>query len=601
MATRQLPRRQDLDPAFTWRLEDLFATDEAWEAEFASAKAAVTDISAYSGRLGESATTLLEALDARFALALSVERLYAYAHMRRDEDNAHTACQALADRATALMVETESATAYFTPEILALPPEKLMDGLSRCEGLAVYSQYLDEIVRQRDHVLSAPEEKLLAMAGEVAEGPGAIFTMLNNADMWFPTVRDENGDDVELTHGRYIPLMESRDRGVRRAAFEALYGVYGKYSNTLCASLSSSVKKDIFFARARKYPSALASALDPDNVPQAVYDSLIAAVRSALPDMHRLVRLKKRALGLSQMHMYDLYVPLAEETGMRIPYREACGIVCEGLAPLGGAYVDRLRQGVEREGWIDVYENQGKTSGAYSWGVWGGHPYVLLNWNDTLDNVFTLAHELGHSMHSFLSNGAQPYAKSAYPLLLAEVASTCNEAILMDFMLRGTAGRSARMYLLGYFLEQFRTTMFRQVMFAEFEKITHAMAESGEALTPAGLREVYHRLNTDYYGPDMIVDEAVDIEWARIPHFYRPFYVYKYATGFASAVYLSRTVLEGGAAERERYLNFLSGGGSDYPLNLLRRAGVDLTRPDTVADALKTFGEIITEMEDLTS
>ncbi|NLG37902.1 MAG: oligoendopeptidase F family protein, partial [Clostridiales bacterium] len=357
--------------------------------------------------------------------------------------------------------------------------------------------------------------------------------------------------------------------------------------------------KDIFFAKARNYPSALVASLDPDNVPQSVYDSLIAAVRQALPDMHRLVRLKKEILGVDEMHMYDLYVPMATQVDMKIPYGKACDIVCEGLAPLGAQYIDTMRRGIREGGWADVYENQGKTSGAYSWGVWGTHPYVLLNWNDTLDNLLTLAHELGHAMHSHLSDTAQPYAKSQYPLLLAEVASTCNEAILMDYMLGRTQDADGRRYLLGYFLEQFRTTMFRQVMFAEFEKIIHARVEEGEALTPETLRDIYRGLNVDYYGPDMVVDEAVDMEWARIPHFYRSFYVYKYATGFASAIYLSRMVLKGGDAERERYISFLRGGGSDYPLHLLRRAGVDLTQPETVSDALRTFAATIDEMEEL--
>lgn len=599
MIAGKLPSRKEMDPAFMWRLEDLYESDAVWEDEFRAAREAVNAIAAHSGRLGQSADALREALDAQFALSLCVEKLYTYAHMRRDEDNANTFYQALTDRATALMVSAEAATAYFTPEILAIPPDTLSAYEAECEGLAVYSQYLNEIARQRPHVLSASEEKLLAMAGEIADGPGNIYTMLNNADMKFPTIRDEQGNEVELTHGRFIPLMESADRSVRRAAFDALYGVYRGYSNTLCASLSGSVKKDIFYAKARNYPTALVASLDPDNVPQSVYDSLIAAVRQALPDMHRLVRLKKKILGVDEMHMYDLYVPMAAQVDMKIPYGKACDIVCEGLAPLGAQYIDTMRRGIREGGWADVYENQGKTSGAYSWGVWGTHPYVLLNWNDTLDNLFTLAHELGHAMHSHLSDTAQPYAKSQYPLLLAEVASTCNEAILMDYMLRRTQDADGRRYLLGYFLEQFRTTMFRQVMFAEFEKIIHARVEEGKALTPESLRDIYHTLNVDYYGPDMVVDEAVDMEWARIPHFYRSFYVYKYATGFASAIYLSRMVLKGGDAERERYLSFLRSGGSDYPLALLRRAGVDLTRPETVSDALRTFAATIDEMEEL--
>ncbi len=598
MAIHTLPTRNEADRATQWHLEDIYPSNEAWEAEYKKADEAIAEAGGWAGRLGESASTLLAALLSISKVSLLVERLYVYARMRRDEDNANTLYQGMTDRAGAISVRLGSALAYFDPEILAIDPERLDGFFTQELALGLYRHNIDQITRRRAHTLSAAEEKLLAMAGEPLEGAQTIFTMLNNADMKFPTIQDENGDDVQITHGRFIPLLESRDRRVRQAAFEGLYGTYASYKNTLTATLSSNIKAEVFLARARNFNTALDASLHADAVPVAVYESLIGAVRAHLPTLHRYMALRKKVLGLDELHMYDLYVPMVADVEMPVTYGEARSLLQEGLKPLGQEYINTLTQGLAT-GWVDVYENQGKTSGAYSWGVWGTHPFVLLNWNDTVDNAFTLAHEMGHAMHSYLSDTHLPYEQAQYPILLAEIASTCNEYLFMDYMLGRTTDKRERLYLLNHFLEQIRTTVIRQVMFAEFEKIVHTMQEQGEALTSESLCAVYRQLNVDYYGPDMVVDHEIDMEWARIPHFYGAYYVYKYATGFASAICLAEMVLHGGEAERQRYLKLLSSGGKDYPLNLLREAGVDLEQPDAVESCLLRFAKVIDEMEAL--
>lgn len=596
MSHNVLLEREQMDEAYKWQLEDIYESNNHWETEYKNAESLLEEVAGYAGKLSESVETFSEALSKYYELSLVVERLFVYARMRRDEDNSNTTYQALADRATSLTVKAQSATSYMTPEILGMEPS-LLDQYMEHESIATYRQSLIEILHRRPHTLSKSEEKILAMAGEMAAAPDTIYSMMTDADMTFPTIKDENGNDVEISHGRFIPLMESKDQEVRKAAFEGLYSTYKKWDNTMAASLSSTVKKDIFFAKARNYDSALKASLHPDNVPQEVYDSLIEAIHDSLPSMHRYMRLKKKMLGVEELHMYDLYVPVVDDVEMKISYEEAVDMIGDGLKPLGEEYIKIMIDGVKNNKWVDVYENKGKTSGAYSWGIWGTHPYVLMNWNDTVDNAFTLAHELGHAMHTHYSDSTQPYHLSGYPLILAEVASTCNEALFMDFMLGKTQGKKERMFLLNYFLEQFRTTVYRQVMFAEFEKITHDMAEQGKSLTSEALQDVYRRLNEEYYGDDMVIDDEIAMEWARIPHFYRAFYVYKYATGFASAIALSRMVLRGGEKERERYLNFLKGGCTKFPLELLKDAGVDLTTPHAVKEALKTFEEILDELE----
>ena len=597
MAEKKLPLRKEIEAQYKWHLEDMYPDNDAWEAEFAATPEKIDRCAGFAGRLSESAVVLADALDAMADAGLSVERLFVFSRMRRDEDNGNSLYQGMADRAAQIGVKLESALSYLNPEILAMDPETLQGFLAAEPRLALYKQFLDRIARRRAHTLSQAEERLLAMAGEVLEGPRSIFTMLNNADMKFPTIQGEDGEPVTLTHGRYIPLMESRDREVRRSAFQSLYATYRGYRNTLASTYNASVKGDVFSAQAHNFGSALEASLHEDAVPVEVYDNLIASVREHLPLLHRYMALRKKALGLDELHMYDLYVPIVAEVDMKTTYAEACDMLREGLAPLGPDYISVLSKGFET-GWVDVYENEGKTSGAYSWGVWGTHPFVLMNWNDTLDNAYTLAHEMGHAMHSYLSDKL-PYVQAQYPILLAEVASTFNECLFLDYMLKRTEDKASRLYLINHFLEQVRTTVIRQVMFAEFEKISHAMAENGEALTGEALSAAYRQLNADYYGPDMVLDEEIDMEWARIPHFYGAFYVYKYATGFASAVSLADRVLTEGEQARQRYLNFLSSGGTDYPLNLLRNAGVDLTQPDAIEACFARFAAMLQEMESL--
>jgi len=590
-----VPKREEIAPEYKWNLEDIYDGTAAWESDFAALAPLCDEVCAYKGRLLESAEVLKAALDKRFRMEYVCEKLYTYAAMHRDEDNANTIYQALCDRAMAAITAAESRCAFWEPELIAAEDAVLEAFFEENAGLGIYRQYMTELRHQKQYILSEKEERILALAGEVTPAPEAIYSMLTDADMRFGSIEGEDGEETELTQGRYIPFMQSRSRDVRKAAFTRLYKTYGDYRNTIASAYSYSVKQDVFYARSRGYKSSLEKSLYADDVPVEVYTSLIEAVHDAAPDMYRYMQLKKQLLGLDELHMYDVYVPLTRDVSMPVTYEEACALVLEALSPLGEEYTRAVKKGLEEERWVDVHENQGKTSGAYSWGVWGVHPYVLLNWSDTMGEAFTLAHELGHAMHSLMSNAAQPYVSAGYPLLLAEVASTCNEVLFMQHMLKKVTDRGERMYLLNYFLEQFRTTLFRQVMFAEFEMITHQRAEAGEPLTAELLCEIYADLNRLYYGPDVVTDEEIAMEWARIPHFYRAFYVYKYATGFASAIALARMVLQGEEG-RDRYLKFLQGGGSRFPLEQLKNAGVDLRNPDCIRDALKTFAETVDEL-----
>ena len=528
----------------------------------------------------------------------SIGEIYTYARMRRDEDNRNPNYQALTDRAGALSVKAGSALAFVVPEILALPEGKLQQFRDENKAMALYDHALEDILRKREHVLTPEEEKLLAEMGEIAEGPSTIFGMANNADLKFPSIKNEKGEEVELTKGNYIQFMESEDRRVRQEAFETFYATYQKQINTWAAILTANIKGDVFFAKARRYPSAIEASLDDDKVPLTVYDSLIDTVREFLPEMHRYVKLRKKALGLDELHMYDIYVPMVSEVKMKIPYQEAVDMCREGLKPLGEEYGKVLEKGFTSH-WIDVYENQGKTSGAYSWGTYRSHPYVLLNHQDTLDSMFTIAHEMGHALHTYFSNRTQPHIYAGYKIFVAEVASTLNEALVMDHLLKTTEDPKLLAYLLNHYLEQFRGTVFRQTMFAEFEKKTHAMVEKGEALTAELLSQTYLQLNEDYYGPDVVMDPQIAIEWARIPHFYNAFYVYKYATGFSAATALARRILDDGQPAVERYIEFLSSGSSDYPIELLRKAGVDMETPVPVREALQVFKGLVDRLEGL--
>ncbi|RIV26108.1 oligoendopeptidase F [Alicyclobacillaceae bacterium I2511] len=587
--------RGDIAEEYKWRLEDMYGSLEQWEQEAQAVREFTAQLSDLQGHLGDSADTLLQTFRLQDEIGQRVAKLYAFAKMRRDEDNTHSTYQALTDKAMVLAVQVDSARSFFVPELLGLPEQVLQQYLNENEGLSLYRFAVEELLRQKPHVLSAPEEQLLAEFGEVANAPSQIFTMFNDADLRFPKIRNEDGQQVELTHGRYIQFMESRNREVRKSAFDAMYQTYGKNRNTLAAIHGASVKKDVFYAKARRYPSAREAALSEDNVPVTVYDNLIDTVHDALPALHKYLALRKRVLGLDSLHVYDLYTPMVAEVDWKIPYAQAVDTVIAALHPMGSEYQQIAQEGLH-SGWVDVYETQGKTSGAYSWGAYGVHPYMLLNYHESLDNMFTLAHELGHSMHTHYSQEAQPYVYSSYTIFVAEVASTCNEALLTDHLLKNTDDAKMKAYLLNHQLETLRGTLYRQTLFAEFEKWTHAYVEEGGALTPEWLCATYYDLNHTYYGAQCVVDKDVELEWARIPHFYSPFYVYKYATGISASTALAEKILHGGAAAVEAYTRFLKGGGSDYPIQLLRGAGVDMESPEPVRAALSTFSQRVDQL-----
>lgn len=596
--TMQIKQRDEIAEEYRWELETMYADDDKWEEDFGRAGILVEELANMEGRLGESAGTLLEGLRISERLSRTISMLYVYARMRRDEDNRRSVYQELFIRAESLMVEAGQAGAFMTPEILQIDESRLWSFLEASEELAVYRHFFAEMLRQKAHTLSKEQEQLLAMSTEMAMSVTNIFSMLNNADIKFPVIENGQGEKVEITKGRYAGLMENPQRSVRQDAFEGLYSSYEKVLNTLGASLSGSVRKDIFFSRARKYGSCLEKALDADNIDTAVYDSLIEAVHSRLEPMYRYMSLRRRLLGVDELHMYDLYVPLVPEYKMEVPYARSREMVREALAVLGGEYGSLLDRAFA-ERWIDVYENEGKTSGAYSWGCYDSNPFMLLNYNDRLNDVFTLAHELGHSMHSHYSDRCQPYVYSQYSIFLAEVASTVNESLLIDHLLKNSTERRQKMYLLNYYLEQFRGTVYRQTMFAEFEKIIHERAEQGEPLVPENLNALYLDLNRLYYGPEVVLDPPIRLEWSRIPHFYSGFYVYKYATGFSAACALKQQIVQNGRPAVERYMEFLKAGSSDYPLAILQRAGVDLTSPEPVLQALELFETLLSELEDL--
>jgi oligoendopeptidase F len=599
-AVKSLPSRSEIPVEDTWRLEDIFPTDEAWEQEFQEVKKMIPNILNYQGKLGESADVLYDALQYQDELSMRLGKLYTYAHMRYDQDTTNSFYQGLNDRASNLYSEAASAMSFIVPEILSIDENKLKTFLEEKEELRLYEHALDEINRQRPHVLSAKEEALLAQAAEVMASSSNTFGMLNNADLTFPTIIDENGDEVEVTHGRYIRFLESEDRRVRHDAFKAVYETYGKYKNTFASTLNGAIKKDNFFARVRNYKSAREAALSSNNIPESVYDNLVDTIHKNLHLLHRYVRLRKKVLGVDELHMYDLYTPLVQNVNMKVTYEEAKEYLLKGLAPLGEDYLNVIKEGFENR-WVDVHENKGKRSGAYSSGSYGTNPYILMNWQDNINNLFTLAHEFGHSVHSYYTRKTQPYVYGNYSIFVAEVASTCNEALLNDYLLKTIDDEKKRLYLLNHYLEGFRGTVFRQTMFAEFEHTIHLKAQEGEALTADLLTSIYYDLNKKYFGDDIVIDEEIGLEWARIPHFYYNYYVYQYATGFSAATALSKQILEEGEPAVKRYIEFLKAGSSDYPIEVLKKAGVDMTTAKPIEEACKVFAQKLEEMEQLLS
>lgn len=597
ISMEQLLKRADVPKEHQWKLEDLFADQKAWDASFAELKNLLKRTADYQGKL-TNAASIKECFELEDEISYHAERLYVYAHMHHDEDTANPTYQALSAKAKKLNVEAGEALSFITPEILSLSEAEL-DKLIEDPSLKEFKFTLSEMKREKAHVLSKTEEALLAQVGNLSSAPQTIFGMLNNADMKFPKIKNEDGKEVELTHGNYIQFLESPNREVRERAFKAVYETYGKQKNTIAATLNANVNKNMFYSRVRKYPSVLEMALYGDNIQKEVYTNLIDTIHESLPLLHRYMELRKKLLGVDELHMYDLFAPLVEEYKWDITYEEAKQMTKEGLTPLGEDYLSSLQAGYDN-GWIDVYENENKRTGAYSWGAYGTHPYVLLNHKDNLNSMFTLAHEMGHALHSYYSDNALKYRDAQYTIFLAEVASTTNEALLMDYLLKNAKDPKQKMYLLTYYADQFRTTVFRQTMFAEFEKIVHERAESGESLTPQDLSDIYYELNVKYHGKGMQVDKEIGMEWARIPHFYNSFYVYKYATGFSAATSFSKQILEEGQPAVDRYLGFLKSGGSDYSINILKKAGVDMSSPEPIREAMSVFEDIISQMEQLT-
>ena len=596
---KTLPSRAEIPVQFTWDLAPMYATDDVWESDFASVPPMLEELVQYRGRLGTDAPTLLGAMTLNDALGQRVERIVVYALLRRDEDTTNATYQALGDRAEQLAVRAEAAGSFIRPELLALPDGTLDRFMEEEPGLRLYAHVFDDLLREKPHVLSDREETLLAQAGEMAGAPGTIYGMLANADLKFGTMRDENDEEIELTEGRYTRLIRSLDRRVRQTAFTQLLAAYEAHRNTCAASFAANVKKDIFYSRARSYASSLEMALYGTNVPPAVYTNLIDSVHAQLPHLYRYLDLRKRVLGLDELHIYDVQVPLVADAADSFPYGEGTGMVLAAFAPLGSDYAATVQDGLLRGRWVDVYETPNKRSGAYSWGAYDTQPYVLLNYQDTLRDVFTLAHELGHAMHSYHTRHTQPYVYGGYTIFVAEVASTLNERLLTHYLLEHTSDPAVRMAIINNALDDFRGTLFRQTMFAEFEKITHDVAEAGEALTADRLSAISYDLNKLYYGPGVVCDPLIAVEWARIPHFYRSFYVYQYATGISAATALAQQIITQGQPAVDRYLHFLSRGNSAYSIDLLRDAGVDMTSPAPVVAALDYFGTLVTQMEAL--
>ena len=594
---KKIPVRSEADPKYTWALEDVYANNDVWKADLEKARALPAQLAAYKGHLGDSAQKLLEFLQLGDGISVLFDSLYGYAQRRSDEDTANSLYQGMTSQAMSAMVAVDAASSFETPELLAIPDDKLEQFYKDEPALETYRLALTRIRSKRAHILSDAEEKLLAAAGKMSQAPDSVYSVFADADLKFPSATDKDGNSHPVTHGTYIPLMHSADRVLRKSAFASLYSVYGQFRNTAAALLSAQVKQLKFYADARKYDSTLQASLDGNYVPTEVYTNLISAVHENMAPMYRYVDLRRKLLGVDELHMYDLYTPIVSDVDVNIPYEEAKQTVYDALACMGDDYRAILKEGFDNR-WIDVYENVGKCSGAYSAGL-RKHPYVLLNYSGTLDSMFTLAHEMGHAIHSYLSNKHQPVAYSNYSIFVAEVASTCNEALLMQHLLKTTKDKKRRAYLINYFLEQFRTTLYRQTMFAEFELEINRRNERGESLTAESLNALYHELNHQYFGDDIVIDKEIDLEWARIPHFYYDYYVYQYATGYSAAIALSRRILKEGAPAVKDYIHFLSGGCSTDPISLLRGAGVDMASTAPIHDALQLFDELITEMEQL--
>lgn len=587
-----MPARSEIDDKFKWAVSDLYSSDEAWEKDYNSILELTDQPSELKGRMGESAGMLYKALKEYEQVEYITERVYVYAFMKYYEDTGNSKYQEISGKAQMAAMKVSEKYAFLEPELISIDADVLDKYISEDERLGMYKHFIDDCLAGKEHTLSEKEEALLAKASQMSTVPNEVFSKFNNADVKFGKVKRENGQEDELTNGNFATFMESHDRTVRKAAFEALYKQYGAYINTIAAAFYGNVKQAMFYADARGYKSTLNMYLDGSFIPENVYKNLIKTVNDNLDKMYRYVDIRKKALGVDELHFYDIYAPMVEDIDWKISYDEVKDIVVKALAPMGEEYVSHIKEGFNN-GWVDVYENTGKRSGAFSWGAYGTHPYVFLNYSDTLNDVFTVIHEMGHAMHTYYSNANQPYIYAGYKIFVAEVASTCNEALLMQYMLKNTDDEKKKRYLLNHFFEQFKGTLYRQTMFAEFEMEAHAKAGQGEVLSAESLCAMYKKLNEKYFGPDMVIDDEIALEWARIPHFYTPFYVYQYATGYSAAIAISTKILAGDEQVIAGYRKFLSGGSSMHPIELLKLCGIDMTRPDVVQEALDVFGALL--------
>lgn len=598
MSDKVLKSRDQIDSKYKWNIEAMFPDERQIEKDIEEVLSQTKEYEKLAGHLTDSSASLLKALQDRDAIWQKLEKVFVYARMRRDEDNTKSQYQAMTDRCQTVIAQVSAAMSFFTPELLDASEDALLSYIDQEAGLKQYEFLIKDILREKAHVLTKAEENILAQMGEITGATNDIFTMLNNADIKFGTITDEDGDEVELTHGNYITFMESYDRRVRKEAYDHMYDAFKSMINTISSAYSYNTKTDVITARIRKYDSARQAALSGDNIPGDVYDNLIKVVNDNLPTVHRYMEIRKKLLNVEKLYMYDIYVPLTTLPKRNIPYEEALDMMRQGLAPLGEEYISRMNKGLEA-GWIDVYENKGKTSGAYSFGSYDSMPYILLNYTNTLKDVFTVVHEMGHSMHSSYTREHQPYIYGSHSIFTAEVASTVNESLLMRHLLDKETDPAMRRYLLNLYIEEFRTTLFRQTMFAEFEDLTHRAVEQGQVLTADWMCEEYQKLNDKYFGPAVEKDDTIRYEWARIPHFYNAFYVYKYATGYSAATAISGKILEQGAPARDAYIEFLKTGESDHPIELLKLAGVDMSSPEPIRQAMETFRSLIDEFEQL--
>lgn len=588
-------KRSEISDEYKWSVKDLYSSDELWNNDYEKALKSTQEKSCFEGCVMDSADTLADALSESEKDDYITERLYVYAFMRYYEDTSDGTYQQMSGKAQMLAVKMSEKYSFFVPEIMAADDDKVARFLDS-DKIKPYRHLLCDMLAKKEHTCSQKEEKLLAMASQMADSPSDIFSKFNNADVKFGKVHDEHGDEKELTSAGFSVFMESRDRNVRKEAFYALYRQYKSYINTLAASYYGNVKQAVFFANARNYESTLQMYLSGSFIPESVYTNLIDTVNNNLDKMHDYVSLRKKTLGVDELHFYDIYAPLTSDYTVKVSYENAKETVLDALKILGDDYVSQVKKGYE-SGWVDVYENDGKRSGAFSWGAYGTHPYIFLNYTETLNDIFTLIHETGHAMHTYYSNETQPYTYAGYKIFVAEVASTCNEVVLIDYLLKHSRSDEEKKYLYGHYLEQFKGTLFRQTMFAEFEMITHRMAQDGEVLNAESLCGTYKKLNEKYFGKDMVIDEEIAYEWARIPHFYTPFYVYQYATGFSAAVAIATKIINGDKEVLHGYREFLKGGSSMHPIELLSLCKIDMSKPDVIQDALNVFGSLIEDFK----